>query len=373
MHSKSSLDLTEKLTIETRQEPRARATQLVKMSKATILRFVIVCIFSLFSAAANACFYSAYYFNATSNSQTNLDDLLLDRYAEQDKARGGTNFYARELKQFEKDLSQRRNDPAFLRDYGYLLHVTGNTPQAVRIWEEALALAPNDYELLCNLATAYQILGVTNYEKAKDFLERAIKLKPGFRHHAEEFHLRLLEHLIAQSHDWQYIKRELLFPELTREWRNRKDPPNKFRAESLPPDAVNGLAELLRQFPRQADTWMVLGMLLESKGKWREARLAYQKALKFGCGMSEELHPYFEKYRAFAEKKNPIRYVGWLFLSAFVLMILALIGPRIVATVKAVVEDIQDVRGKTKNPPATSASSAKPASHARTHDEGKRL
>ncbi|MCX7626679.1 MAG: hypothetical protein N2Z21_10800 [Candidatus Sumerlaeaceae bacterium] len=331
-----------------------------------------ICFFFFFYGAAHACLYSSYHFNTTSNSQTDLEDLLLDRYAEEEKSRGGSNFYARELKQLEKESSQRRKDPTFLRDYGYLLHVTGNTPQAVRVWEEALALAPNDYALLCNLATGYQILGVANYEKAKSLLERATRLKPGFRHHAEEFHLRLLNHLIAQSRDWQYIKRELLFPELTKEWRNRKDPPNKFRVESMPPDAISGLTELLRQFPRQGDTWMVLGMLLESKGKWREARLAYQKALKFGCGMSEELHAYFEKYRAFAEKKNPVRYVGWLFLSAFVLMILALVGPRVIATIRAVVEDIQEVRRRTTNsrvPTASKDVSVPPASKSRRGNE----
>jgi Flp pilus assembly protein TadD len=294
------------------------------------------------------CFYSTYSFNTDKNSQTDLEDVLLDRYAEQEKAKGGTNYYAREVARLEKQLPTKRRDPSFLRDYGYLLHITGNTPQAVKIWEEALALAPNDYALLCNLATAYQLLGVENYPKARKLLEKAVQQKPGFRHHAEEFHLRLLDHLIAQSKDWQYIKRELLFPELTSEWLARKDPPNKFRADNLPPDAIEGLAELLRQFPRQADTWMVLGMLLESKGKWREARLAYQRALKFGCGMSDDLHAYFEKFRAFAEKKNPIRYVGWFFLSACLLMIAALIGPRVLATVKAVVEDIQEVRRRTK-------------------------
>jgi hypothetical protein len=64
--------------------------------------------------------------------------------------------------------------------------------------------------------------------------------------------------------------------------------------------------------------------------------------------MSDDLHAYFEKFRAFAEKKNPIRYVGWFFLSACLLMIAALIGPRVLATVKAVVEDIQEVRRRTK-------------------------
>lgn len=311
---------------------------------------------------ARACFYSTYALDTKRNTQTSLDDVLLDRYVEEEKSRARANYYTQELKKRERELPQKRQDPEFLRDYGYLLHVTGNTPAAIRTWEEALGKAPNDYALLCNLATAYQMLGVDHYVRAKELLEKAVQQKPGFRHHAEEFHIRLLEHLIAQSKDWEYIRRELLFPELTTAWRNRKDPPNRFSLSALPKDAEQGLTELVRQFPKQADTWMVLGMILESNKKWREARLAYQKALKYGCGMTEELRDYFEKYRVFAEKKNPIRYVGWLFLSAFILMITALIGPRILGTVKAVVEDIQEVRRQK-----AAADSRSHEAHSKTH------
>ncbi|MGC8740351.1 MAG: tetratricopeptide repeat protein [Candidatus Sumerlaeaceae bacterium] len=336
------------------------------MLRNRLLLFLTLCTWWTAPIATQACFYSLYAFDTQHDSQTNLEDLLLDRYVEEEKSKARANFYSQELKRRERDLSGKRQDPEFLRDYGYLLHVTGNTPTAIRIWEEALAKAPNDYALLCNLATAHQILGVDHYAKARELLQKAVRLKPGFRHKAEEFHLRLIEHLMAQSEDWQYIRRELLFPQLTPAWRARKEPPNEFNASGLPKDAIQGLAELLRQFPKQGDTWMVLGMLLETRGKWREARLAYQKALKFGCGMTEELREYFEKYRAFAEKKNPVRYVGWLFLSAFFLMIAAFIGPRMIATVRAVVEDIQNVRrqkvdreDKTSRPQPNSLSGRK--------------
>jgi Flp pilus assembly protein TadD len=313
------------------------------MKQPLCFALAVLCLTIGLAGQVSACFYSTYALNTTDNTQTSLEDILLDRLAEADKARGGASYYARELAKLEKELPQRRRDPAFLRDYGYILHVTGNTPRAIAIWEEALKLAPEDYALLCNLATAHQILGRDHFATARTLLEKAVKLKPGFRHGAEELHLRLLDHLQKQSQDENYIKRELMLPELTPAWKARKDPPNRFQAAGVGKETIKGLTELLRQFPKQADTWMVLGMLLESAGEWREARLAYQKALKFGCGMSDDLHDYFEKYRAFAERKNPVRMVGWLFLGVFLLMIGALIGPRVLATVRGVVEDVQEV------------------------------
>jgi Flp pilus assembly protein TadD len=305
---------------------------------------ILFTLFYCFAGDAIACFYSSYALDETKNDQTSLEDLLYDRLLEGEKSRTQVSFYAQELTKLRKQLPQKENDPKFLVDYGYILHVTGNTPEAIRVWEKARKLSPSDYRALCNLATAYQMMG--DFEKATQLLKQAVQLKPGFRHSAEEFHLRLLEHLSRQRADGNYIRTHLFLPELTSAWTSRKDPPNKFSAASVPRDAVQGLTELLRQFPKQADVWMVLGMLLETQGKWREARLAYQKALKFGCGMSEELRDYFVKYAAFEDKKNPIRYVGWMFLSAFILIILLVVGPRILGTVRAVVEDLQSVRQK---------------------------
>ncbi len=312
---------------------------------------LVLCL-NFFAQQTQGCFYSSYSLNTKDNTQTSLEDVLLDRITEAEKARGISRFYANELSKLEKQYLQRRNDPDFLRDYGYLLHITGNTPRALAIWEEALKLRPNDFALLCNLGTVHQILGRNHYDKAREYLEKAVKLKPGFRHGAEELHLRLLEHLRRQSENENYIRENLVLPELNEAWKKRKDPPNKFAAPGVTRETVRGLTELLRQFPKQADTWMVLGMLLESEGKWREARLAYQRALKFGCGMTEELRDYFTKYKAFAEKKNPVRVVGWMVFSLFVLMILALLGPRVLGVVKAVIEDIQDVKRRqaSRNP-----------------------
>lgn len=327
------------------------ATCLQQRRSSYALTIVILCLM-FFGQVTWGCFYSSYSLNTEDNTQTSLEDVLLDRITEAEKARGISRFYANELAKLEKQYSQRRTDPDFLRDYGYLLHITGNTPRALAVWEEALKLRPNDYALLCNLGTVHQILGRTHYEKAREYLARAVKLKPGFRHGAEELHLRLLEHLRRQSENENHIRENLVLPELNEAWNGRKDPPNKFVAPGVTRETLRGLTELLRQFPKQGDTWMVLGMLLESEGKWREARLAYQRALKFGCGMTEELRDYFTKYQAFAEKKNPVRVVGWMVFSVFVLMILALLGPRILGIVQAVVEDIQDVKRRQSSRPS---------------------
>jgi len=294
------------------------------------------------SAAAHGCFYSSYSFSAKSPQRTNLDDLLFDRLLAEEKERGGSQFYVREAKELAREYPTRRSDPAFLNDYAYVTYMSGNLLEALRLWEEARKIAPNDYQTLCNLATAYHLQG--KFDEAISLLKQATKLRPNFRYGAEELHIRLLEHLKKQREDPHYITRELLLPELTPAWEKRHDPPNRFQAENLPKDLKQGLTELLKQFPKSGDIWFVLAMLLESSKDYRRARLAYQKALKTGCGKSEELQSYMKKYMAFEESRNPIHYVGRMFLGAFILTLALFFGARISNLLRDVIDDIRETR-----------------------------
>lgn len=312
----------------------------------TALRFLraliccVVCIWS--SAAVHACFYSSYSFSAKSPERTNLDDLLYDRLLAEEKERGGSQFFVREAKELSREYPSRRSDPAFLNDYAYVTYMSGNLMEALRLWEEARKIAPNDYQTLCNLATACHLQG--KFDEAISLLKQAIKLRPNFRYGAEELHIRLLEHLKKQREDPQYITRELLLPELTAAWQKRKDPPNRFEAENLPKDLKQGLTELLKQFPKSGDTWFVLALLLESSKDYHRARLAYQKALKTGCGQSEALQSYMKKYVAFEESRNPIHYAGRMFLGAFILTIIVFFGARLWNLLRDVIDDIRETR-----------------------------
>jgi cytochrome c-type biogenesis protein CcmH/NrfG len=310
----------------------------------------------LVASAANACFYSKYALLEDKQRQTTVDDLVYDRIADAEKARGKT-FYVEESERLKSRLQEGRSDPVFLNDYAYLLYMSGNLHGSIQAWEGARKLDPRNYSILCNLATAFHLQG--RFDQAEGLLREAVALKPGFRNGAEELHLKLLEFQKKQRADSSYIRRNLLLPELTEAWNNRKDPPNDYDTGGLSPDYVKGLPELLRQFPKSGDTWLVLAMLLEKDGDYHRARLAYQRAVRFGAGQSEPLKSYLRTFIEFEDARNPVYFVGKQMLLVMLLIVAILVVPRSVRFVRAFFEDIADARRESDREARKKADSGK--------------
>jgi len=254
--------------------------------------------------SALACFYGEYGLDREDGEQTTAFELINERYSEEQNRK--PEFFRQAMQDMADDLSSKSGDPDFMENYAYVLQRMGRSKEAFEIWNGLLAKDPKRYSTLCNLATGLQ--GLSRFDEAASRLQEAIKLRPGNRSGAEEYHLQYIDFMKRQRSESGYGTRHLFIDELTAVWEKRKRPPETFdKVAGFPAIKTDGVAELLRQFPRFGDGWLVLGMLLERDGEHYLALRAYERAEKFGTGQRDALKVYLRSYREFAKSTDPPR------------------------------------------------------------------
>jgi hypothetical protein len=100
-------------------------------------------------------------------------------------------------------------------------------------------------------------------------------------------------------------------------------------------------------------------MLLEKDGDYHRARLAYQRAVRFGAGQSEPLKSYLRTFIEFEDARNPVYFVGKQMLLVMLLIVAILVVPRSVRFVRAFFEDIADARRESDREARKKADSGK--------------
>ncbi|MBO9634775.1 MAG: hypothetical protein J7578_16800, partial [Chitinophagaceae bacterium] len=80
---------------------------------------------------------------------------------------------------------------------------TGNTATGLSILEQLYRLYPNEYNIVANLGTAYELNG--NKNKALEFLKKAVSIKPLSHFGSEWIHIRILEEELATSPNYKNI------------------------------------------------------------------------------------------------------------------------------------------------------------------------
>jgi len=109
----------------------------------------------------------------------------------------------RKLIQLGKKL-QTKADFKVLSDYGLYL-VKGGKVKEARVIFEALAKAyPNEYSIIANLGTTYELLGEN--EKALEYIRKGLKLNPNSHGGSEWIHVKILLTKIGFSKDLNYLK-----------------------------------------------------------------------------------------------------------------------------------------------------------------------
>jgi tetratricopeptide (TPR) repeat protein len=258
-------------------------------------------------AMASACFYGQHFFDPKKTEQTTVYALINERYSEEQSRK--YEYFKGELKRVEQELPQRANDADFLDDYGVLLYKSGREADAFRVWGELLNKEPNRFSTLCNMATVYH--NTSRFDSATTCLQAAVKGKPGFRNNAEQYHLQMVEYLQMQRKAPTSAAKRLFLDELTPAWTARRSAPETLQGYMpFPKVEADGLAELLRQFPKFGDGWLALGVVLEQSGDHYMANRAYERAMKFGTAHREELKTYMRTYTPYASERDPGRAVG---------------------------------------------------------------
>lgn len=271
------------------------------------MRLLCLLLIAALPALCHACFYGPNFFDPKQNEQTTVYALINQRYA--DEADRKYEFFKAELKKAEQDLPRHTADADFLDGYGVLLYKCGKEADAFRVWGDLLKKEPNRFSTLCNMATVYH--STSRFDSATTCLQAAVKAKPGFRHNAEQYHLQMVQFLQQQRKSPAYATTHLMLDELTPVWKARRAAPETLQGYKPFPDInPDGLAELLRQFPKFGDAWFMLGIVLEQHGDHYMANRAYERAIKFGTSHREELSTYMRTYSPYAAERDPGRSVG---------------------------------------------------------------
>jgi tetratricopeptide (TPR) repeat protein len=92
---------------------------------------------------------------------------------------------------------QNTKDYKYLSDYAWELVKQGKTKQAVIILDSLLKTHPNEYNILANLGTAYEIVG--NNAKALELLTKAVAINKNSHYGSEWIHLNILKHKINKE------------------------------------------------------------------------------------------------------------------------------------------------------------------------------
>jgi hypothetical protein len=282
----------------------APCTGLLLRSNNAIRVWLAAGIFVACAAIADACFYADLAFKETEEEQADIESLLYERYENR-----RMDFYRGHLDDMKKEVAAKRGDLHFMDNYAYVLYHAGRAQEAEAIWRDILKKEPNRFTTLCNFATAAHQRGML--PEAYQMLKLAHEQKPEVRSGAEQWHLRYLDFLMKQRQNPQYAKDHLFIDELSPIWKAHTQPSKDFAKTVLPvAGAYQGVVELLRQYPRAADIWLVAALLLDHDKKYDLAHQAYTRAQKYGSGQNYVLKDFLPKYKEFQDKGSRIRAAG---------------------------------------------------------------
>lgn len=97
----------------------------------------------------------------------------------------------------------KKTDYKLLSDFAWYELRIGDKNNAVKLLEILYQSHPNDYNIVANLGTAYEVTGQN--EKALAFLKKAVAINPQSHHGSEWIHVRILEQKIKAKPDYTKI------------------------------------------------------------------------------------------------------------------------------------------------------------------------
>lgn len=108
----------------------------------------------------------------------------------------------RNLKKLKGKLTTEK-DYKLLSDYAVLLLKAGKTAEATDILSQLALQYPDDYQIIANLGTAYELSG--EVEKALEYIKKGIELNPDSHDGSEWVHVRVLETKLKLMSDSSYL------------------------------------------------------------------------------------------------------------------------------------------------------------------------
>jgi len=307
-----------------------------------IISFLLLATSFSFVSPVHACSYGKFGLEPGDGSQTTVDGLFQGIYQKQKSHK--TQDWRREAKDLAAGGAAASADVNIRLSYAWALHLGAENEQALAIYQDILKATPNHYETLCSYATALH--DMRQYPQAAEILKKAVAQKPGFRNMAEEFHLAMIDYQAKSRNNYKYAQNNVFVEPLTPIWKNRKtDPENNFSTVIFPEGYKSeGMAELIRQFPKFGEAWFALGMLLEHEKDFSMAVKAYDRALQYGTAHAPELKQYLITFREFGRSHDTGRLVGKRVIQLGIGLAVLAVLLWILRIVNRVVADITSVR-----------------------------
>jgi tetratricopeptide (TPR) repeat protein len=115
----------------------------------------------------------------------------------------GANYLI-ELSWADLESALNRNvDYKLLSDFAWHELRVGNKDNAVKLLEALYEKHPNEYNIVANLGTAYEVTGKN--EMALALLKKAVAINPASHHGSEWIHVKILEQKVNAKPDYKHI------------------------------------------------------------------------------------------------------------------------------------------------------------------------
>lgn len=239
------------------------------------------------------------------------------------------------------ELEQALNtnvDYKALSDFAWYELRVGNKDNAIRLLERLYLLHPDEYNILANLGTGYELMGKDR--EALSFLKKAVAMNPSSHYGSEWIHVRILEQKTAATPDYKKIL-DLPAGADAKEWKTGTHyrlpvPPDSLLLQLAyqlherisfvaAPDPV--VAQLVKDF---ADLIVMTHSAKEAK-EFYDLALNYDPTVltKKSSVISDTIQPHSEKALPGAAHRNTpnmriYAIAGLLALSAMILILLKL-------------------------------------------------
>lgn len=302
----------------------------------------VILIVAALGASAPACEYSQFGFEPGDSSQTTVDEVFAGRFDERSKAKFLTQDWRNTVRDLQAQGAATGSEMQQL-SLAWASHMASDDKTAIALYNKLLQQNPSNYEALCSYATVLH--SQRQYDAAATTLKKAIQLKPGFRHYAEEMHLAMMEFEQKSRANFKYAQEHIFVDALTPIWKNRKGVEQNFSTVDFPESYTSkGAAELLRQYPAFGEGWMVLGMLLEHEKNFSMAAKAYDRALERGTAHAQELRTYMATFREFGRAQDPGRLVGRGIIKLIIGLVALFVFLKIFKVAARVINDVTSAR-----------------------------
>lgn len=146
------------------------------------------------------------YYPYWQNSRYGMEDIRkrLNWLSQQIDARAALLTVGPGLRWADLERALQRNvSYELLSDYAWNELRVGNKTNAVKLLEKLYAKYPNEYNIVANLGTAYEVTGKD--AKALELLKKAVAINAASHYNSEWIHIKILEQKLGAKPDYKAI------------------------------------------------------------------------------------------------------------------------------------------------------------------------